>query len=223
MGAQSLAALKATNKDFNNVLDSFVNKTDVAAGTIAADIKALSSNYIRFVTGDYFGLAVATKSDANSRGGLTYAADTLTENAVDGSTGGSAITLPAATLGTLVVHRFTGVADGGQSIVFSAAGTDTFAAQTLNTDVRDLGDAVVGRRVIGTDLTQTVATFGGAIVTITALHNTFTIAMTATNNQTNKGAELSFFCHEAGKWRLAFLPSELGNGALNATFAGSTV
>ena len=192
------------------------------SGATAAD--GLTSNYVRFVTGDYFGLGIETKSDANSRAGFAMTANTLTENAVDGSTGASAITLPAATLGTLCVHRFTGVADGGQSITFTTNGADRFAAQTLNTDLTNFGDAhPFGRRVLGNSATQTIATFGGAIVAVTAAHNRFTIAMTATNNQTNVGAEISFLCSAAGFWRIAFLGSETGSGALNATFASTTV
>ena len=182
---------------------------------------SLLINYIKFATGDYFGLAIATKSDANSRAGFELAANTLTENAVDGGTGASAITLPAAEVGTLCVHRFTAQADGGQDITFTTKGTDTFEAGTLNTDVRDLGDSVVGRRVFVSSAVETVATFGGAIVTVAGSHNIFTIATTATNNQTNKGAEVSFYCSADKKWRIAFLPSELGTGAINGTFATS--
>jgi hypothetical protein len=215
MGKLSLANLKTT-RDFNNVLDSYANHVDGAGGANTPLI-----NYIKFATGDYFGLAIATKSDANSRAGFELAANTLTENAVDGGTGASAITLPAAEVGTLCVHRFTAQADGGQDITFTTKGTDTFEAGTLNTDVRDLGDSVVGRRVFVSSAVETVATFGGAIVTVAGTHNIFTIATTATNNQTNKGAEVSFYCSADKKWRIAFLPSELGTGAINGTFATS--
>ena len=211
------ASLKTT-RDFNNVLDSYANHVDGAGGANTPLI-----NYIKFATRDYFGLAIATKSDANSRAGFELAANTLTENAVDGGTGASAITLPAAEVGTLCVHRFTAQADGGQDITFTTKGTDTFEAGTLNTDVRDLGDSVVGRRVFVSSAVETVATFGGAIVTVAGTHNIFTIATTATNNQTNVGAELSFYCAAAGFWRIAFLGSELGSGVMNATFAGSAV
>ena len=215
MGKLSLANLKTT-RDFNNVLDSYANHVDGAGGANTPLI-----NYIKFATGDYFGLAIATKSDANSRAGFELAANTLTENAVDGGTGASAITLPAAEVGTLCVHRFTAQADGGQDITFTTKGTDTFEAGTLNTDVRDLGDSVVGRRVFVSSAVETVASFGGAIVTVAGSHNIFTIATTATNNQTNKGAEVSFYCSADKKWRIAFLPSELGTGAINGTFATS--
>lgn len=188
-----------------------------------ASLDVMRSNYVRFVAGDYNGLSVSTKSDANADSGFTMAVSTLHEVAWDGG-GASAITLPAATEGTLTVFRFTAQADGGQNIVFSCASGEFFAGQTLNTDVTNFGDAnPFGRRILGTDLTQTVATFGGAIVTIAATHNTLTIASTATNNQTNIGAELAFYCDTKGYWRLMFKPSELGSGAINATFATSAV
>ena len=188
------------------------------------DVAHVNSNYIKFLTGDYFGLSLNTYSDANADAGLTLLPNTFNEVAWDGGAG-CAVTLPKAGLGNIVVFRFTGQADGGSNIVFTTASGDFYAAQTLNTDVTNIGDAAANscRRVIGTDFTQTVATHAGAIVAITAAHNTFTIAATATNNQTNVGAELTFYCQKEGFWRLAFKGSELGSGALNATFAGSTV
>tara|TARA_R100001530_G_scaffold7728_2_gene8349 strand:- start:275 stop:553 length:279 start_codon:yes stop_codon:yes gene_type:complete len=68
---------------------------------------------------------------------------------------------------------------------------------------------------------QTVATSGGTIKTTARTHDTLAIASTATNNQTNIGAELAWFCEEKGYWNLAFRGSELGSGAVNATFATS--
>ena len=188
------------------------------------EVAHVDSNYIKFLTGDYFGLSLNTKDDAACDAGLTLSPNSFNELAWVGDAG-SAIALPSAKKGTLVVIRFTGQCDGGSDMVISAASGDFYAKQTLNTDVTNIGDAAANscRRVIGTDFTQSVATFAGAVVAITAAHNTFTIASTATNNQTNIGAELSLYCQEDGFWRLAFKGSELGTGAINATFAGSTV
>ena len=94
MAKLSLTDLKST-RDFENVLDSMANHVDGAGGANTPLV-----NYIKFATGDYFGLAIATKSDANSRAGYEMAANTLTENAVDGGTGASAITLPKASVVT---------------------------------------------------------------------------------------------------------------------------
>ena len=221
MGQKTLATLQGSNRDFNNVLDSVINYKDVAAGTIEADIKALKSNYVRFVSGDYNGLAIATKSDANADSGFTFAVDTLTEVACVGDAT-NAFVLPTATLGALVVMRITAQYDGGNNATFTTAAGDFYAAQTLNFVTQNAGDAIrVAPRVIGTDIVQTVSL--GKISTFTAAHNTLTLATTATNNQSNKGAELSFYCETAGFWRMAWLGSELGTGVMNATFAGSTV
>ena len=217
MASKTKAFLKNGNRDFNNVIDSYLNLTD--GGTV----DNFDSNYVKFACADWNGLSISTKSDANADSGFTMAVNTFHEVAWDGG-GASAITLPAATAGALTVFRFTAQADGGTNIVFSAASGEFFAAQTLNTDVTNFGDAHPhGRWIKGTSMTQTVATFGGAIVTVAATHNTLTIASTATNNQTNIGAELGFYCETAGYWRLGFKGSELGSGALNATFATSAV
>jgi hypothetical protein len=69
---------------------------------------------------------------------------------------------------------------------------------------------------------QAVATSGGTIVTTSRLHDTLAIASTATNNQTNIGSEIVWFCEEKGYWKLGFKGSELGSGAVNATFETST-
>ena len=191
-------------------------------GMVVNDL--VSNNYAKFAASDWSDLTLATKSDANARTGFALGKNSFTECAVDGGTGASAITLPAAKAGELCAFRFTAQADGGQNITFTTASGDFYAAGTLNTDVTNFGDAHPHGRVIKhISATQTVATFGGAIITIAATHNTLTIAMTATNNQTNKGAELAFFCEKDGFWRLSFKGSELGSGALNATFATSTV
>lgn len=182
------------------------------------------SNYVRFVTGDYFGLSLSTSNDAAADAGLTLSHDTLHEVAWVGDAG-SAIVLPKASAGKLVVLRFTGQADGGSTMTITTGTGDIFAAQSLNTDVVNLGDGLsVHNRVIATDTVQTIATGGGAIVSANGTtHNRFSIAATATNNQSNIGAELSFFCNADGEWRMAWLASELGTGALNATFAFSAV
>jgi len=176
------------------------------------------SNYIRFATGDWNGLSLSTSNDAAVDAGITMDADTVHQAAWDGGDAG-AVTLPAARLGTLAVFRFTAQADGAADIVFSCAGEDTFHLQTLNIPTANNADLTLNERTIGNDWTDTVAI--GTIVTLLASENTLTISATATNNLTNIGAELGFFCDAAGKWRLSFRGSQLGSGAINATFTGS--
>ena len=184
---------------------------------------AVSSNYIRFATQDWHGLSLSTKSDANCDSGFTMAANTLHECAALGDAA-NAIVLPDADPGTLCVWRYTAQADGGSNITFTCASGDFYQAQTINMDVANVGDAhPFSRWIKSTDTTQTVATFAGSIITAAATHNTLTYAHTATNNQTNVGAEIAFFCQTDGYWRIAWQGSELGSGALNASFAFSTV
>ena len=194
--------------------ESALNLTD--GGTVEGSVK---SNYLRFITGtDYKGLTLVSKTDANADSGFTLSRNAYHEVEYDGG-GASAIVLPSATIDSLCVFEFTEVADGGQNITFSTAGTDTYEAQSLNIVNMNIGDAAVGRYSTSTDFTP--GDNLGKIVTILAVDNRITISTTATNNQTNKGAKIAFYCETAGKWRVAFQGSELGNGTPNATFSGS--
>tara|TARA_A100000164_G_C21634601_1_gene642875 strand:- start:25 stop:720 length:696 start_codon:yes stop_codon:yes gene_type:complete len=213
LGDIEIAAIKGVEQGAN---------TFAGANTFNSTLTAhdIHSNYIAWATGDYDNLTISTKSDANCDSGFTFEANALTECACTGDAT-NAFVLPAATLGTLVVMRITAQYDGGNNATFTTAAGDFYAAQTLNFITQNAGDTIrVAPRVLGASpvATQTL----GKISTFTAAHNTLTLSTTATNNQTNKGAELSFYCQNAGFWRIAFLGSELGSGAMNATFAGST-
>ena len=50
----------------------------------SAELKSIDSNYIRFVSGDYNGLALETKSDANADSGFTFSPNTFHQVAYDG-------------------------------------------------------------------------------------------------------------------------------------------
>jgi hypothetical protein len=180
------------------------------------------SNYMRFVAGDWYGLSLTTINDTTADAGVTLVDGDFYQAAWDGD-GACAVVLPSAKAGALAVWRFTAQADGGADITFTTATGDLYAAQSLNLDVSNLGDALgVLRYIKATDFVQTVATHGGAIKSANgSSNNILTLASTATNNQTNIGAELAFFCVSDGSWRVAFRGSELGTGAINATFAFS--
>ena len=177
------------------------------------------SNYMRFTAGDWYGLSLSTINDATADAGITLVDGDFYEAAWDGGDA-CAVTLPAAKAGALAVWRFTAQADGAANITFTTAGSDLYAAQSLNLDVSNLGDNLgVCRYIKGSDFVQTVATHGGTIVSANGTsHTVLTIAATATDNQTNVGAELAFFCVKDGYWRVAFRGSELGSGAVNGTF-----
>jgi hypothetical protein len=207
--------------DLQDLVESVVTLTDDSTISGAITIDHITSNYLKFVSGDYDGLAISTKTDANCDSGFTFAANTLTECACVGDAT-NAFVLPAATRGTLVVMRITAQYDGGNNATFTTAAGDFYAAQTLNFITQNAGDTIrVAPRTIGASPVATQSL--GKISTFAATHNTLTLSTTATNNQTNKGAELSFYCATDGFWRIAFLGSELGTGVMNATFAGSAV
>ena len=196
-----------------------VQSTGAASFSITGNVV---SNYMRFVAGDWYGMSLTTLNDAQCDDGETLVDGTFFEGAWVGDAG-CALVLPKATAGALTVFRFTGVADGGANMTITTGTGDFYAAQSLNLDVSDLGDGLgVCRYIKATDFVQTIATHGGAIVSANGTsNNILTIAATASNNQTNIGAELAFFCPADGFWRVAFKGSELGTGAVNGTFAFS--
>jgi len=185
----------------------------------------LNSNYIKFVTGDWNGLTVKSITDSASRTGFAMADATIYENAVDGGTGASAITLPAAKAGMLTVHRFVAQADGGQDITFTTASGEYYAAGTIMLTVSNVSAGQLMTRCTQTDWTQSsVSPSNGEIKTMDgSTENTITIEMTATNNQTNIGAEIAFYCDVDGSWRWSWRGSQLGSGIVNDTFTVTAV
>ena len=181
----------------------------------------ISANYMRFLTGDYNGLTLVTKTDSNADTGFTFTVNGFHEVAALGDAT-NALILPSATKDAIVVWAFTGINDGGNNATVTTATGDFYAAQTLVFPT--LGAAAagnIGPRVIGTDITPTQA--AAKISTFTAAHNTLTLSTTATNNQSNIGAQLVFYCETKGFWRLLWRGAALGTGVMNATFAGTTV
>tara|TARA_R110002012_G_scaffold133034_1_gene286181 strand:- start:10055 stop:10669 length:615 start_codon:yes stop_codon:yes gene_type:complete len=185
-----------------------------------------TKNSIKFSTSDWNGMTVSTHTDGSVDTGFTMVDGYIYESQWDGAGAAASMVLPAANLGALVVFRQVVAADGGQNITFTCGTGDTFEAQHLVIPVTNNGDGLTDQRKVirGHSWNPTVVNHVGAgEMTIAATHNTLVIAATATNNQTEIGAELAFFCENDGKWRMSFLGSELGSGAINATFATSTV
>ncbi len=182
------------------------------------NFKSSHSNLLRFLSGDYTGMTFTAKNDAATRGGFALVDGTVIESAVDGSTGASAITLPAATAGALCVFRFTAQADGGQNITFTTSAGEFYAAGTLNLHQGGEVGAVMPR-AFSVDATQNDALLGGKKTFNGSSNNVITIAMTATDNQTNKGAELAFYSADGTSWRVMFMGVVLGAGDINATWS----
>ena len=194
------------------------NKFDKALGSAK-----FFKNYIAYKTWNWNDLAlrIASEStDAKTDTGFTLVDGQIVESLWDGDGAAASMVLPSASEGALCVFRFAAQADGGTSITFTTTSGDYFGGGTITIPVTNLGDKHSGSRrpVYTQKWAESVATAGGAIVTVGAAATALVIASTATNNQTNIGAELAFFCEEAGFWQLGFLGSELGSGAINATF-----
>jgi len=183
----------------------------------------LLKNKLAYLSWNWQDLAYEAKDDAATDTGYTLQEGYVNGSLWDGAGAAASMVLPSATVGALVVFRFNGVADGAASITFTTASGDYYEDGTLMLTVDNNGDGQLSQPNYLQGWIQTVATSGGSIVTTASTHNTLAIAATATNNQTNKGAEIVWFCEKAGYWKLAFKGSELGSGAVNATFATSAV
>ena len=170
---------------------------------------------------DNLSLRTASEStDAKTDTGWTLVDGEIAESLWDGDDAAASMVLPSATKGALCVFRFAAQADGGTNITFTCASGEYFEPGTLTIPVTNLGDKHTGSRKPAylQRWIESVATAGGAIITVGGAADVIVIASTATNNQTNIGAELAFFCEDAGRWKMGFLGSELGSGAINATF-----
>tara|TARA_R100001594_G_scaffold62809_1_gene97189 strand:- start:225 stop:842 length:618 start_codon:yes stop_codon:yes gene_type:complete len=179
-----------------------------------------------YLSGNYQDLtrrATADSTDAKTDTGFTLVDGQIVESLWDGDGAAASMILPSATVGVLTVFRFAAQADGGQTITFTNASGDYYEQGTICVPVTNLGDKLSGTRrpEFLQSWTQSVAHSGGAIVTVASTHTALAIASTATNNQTNIGAEIAWFCEKKGFWKFSFLGSELGSGAINATFATS--
>ena len=130
---------------------------------------------------------------------LTYAANTITVNDYDGDVV-QAVTLPAATVGTIVVHYQTDDTNGGVlALTFTCAGSDVYRT----------GSKMESRA------TGTVQTIDTSAASETIL--TYTPAAAATNSLTH-GCYLYFTCFEKGTWDFAY---DFANGATYDTGAAA--
>jgi len=198
-------------------------------GSIKFDAELNSAKYVKhklaYLSGVYDDLelrAAADTTDAKTDTGFALRDGEIVESLWDGDGAAASMTLPSATVGVLCVFRFAAQADGGASITFTNVSGDYYEAGTICPGVDNLGVKLqVGDAAYLQRWTQSVATKGGAIVTVAKTHDNLAIAATASHNQTNIGAEIAWFCDKKGFWKFSFKGSELGSGAINATFATS--
>jgi len=116
---------------------------------------------------------------------LTYTANVITVNDFDGNAT-QAVTLPAATVGTMVVHAQSDDTPSGTGVLtFTCAGSDVYRT----------GSKMESRA------TGTVQTIDTSTASETVL--TYTPAAAATNSLTH-GCYLYFTCFEKGTWNFAY-------------------
>ena len=116
---------------------------------------------------------------------LTYAANVITVNNFSGAAA-QAVTLPAATVGTVVVHAQSDDCPSGTGVLtFTCAGSDVYRT----------GSKMESRA------TGTVQTIDTSAASETIL--TYTPAAATTNSLTH-GCYLYFTCYEKGTWDFAY-------------------
>ena len=213
MGAQSLAALKATNKDFNNVLDSFINIVD---GDAWVDF---NSGYLGNLTGtglsgiidaqEIAGLAHISSADADDA-----LATTLVTNAVNfmnsaHASAAGAIFLPQATRGHHLALIYTQSPDGHASAhaIHTEAGTNVSAGDVFAKQV------IAGNCNNGATATSVVTAGTAAAPTSQIL--TYTAAAAATNSL-GAGSIIQFYCPKDGQWMVRASMVPQGTGATGA-------
>ena len=130
-------------------------------------------------------LTSLTATSVATAGTLTYTANVITVNNYTGAAA-QAVTLPAATVGTYVVHAQSDDSTGGVlTLTFTCAGSDVYRT----------GSKVESRAA------GAVQTIDTSIADETVL--TYTPANAATNSLTH-GCYLYFTCFEKGIWNFAY-------------------
>jgi hypothetical protein len=188
--------------------DAHFQNLEVSGDTTLGPI---TSNYLRFVTGEYFGMTVVNKTDAETDLGFILQANAITESLWDGGAA-AAMVLPSATKDTICVFRFAASAAGVQIITFTTAAGDTYDAFSLQPPVIGGADLEANRgpRCLPSPTYNTTTN----LVSASTANTVFSVAAAAAaNNQTNIGAELVWYCRNDGEWLMAFVPSFIGTGA----------
>ena len=211
MGKQTLAALKATNKDFNNVLDSMINivDSDASVDFSAGFLGRLTAEGLAGITDAQEIAGSAHISSANAGSAL---ATTLVANAVNfmnsaHASAAGAIFLPQATRGTHLALEYSQVGDGHASAtaIHTEKGTnvvdgDVFAKQ------------VIGVSPNGSNATAVITAGTAAAPTSQSLIYTATTG----NNALGAGSIIHFYCPKDGQWMVKVNLVVQGTGATGA-------
>ena len=175
--------------------DEGVDLSNIEADTLTLT-GDLSAKVLAFQTGvsELADITPTAVDDTTVDTGFTAVANTAYASAwlADGN---SAITLPSATVGSLITWRQTAAADGGFNLVITRNANDTFNV-----------NQTVGYQPIG------AATAVGSTATAVAANNTLTIATNAAGGWGGIGSTLTFYCATSGVWSVN-IPLAVGVGA----------
>ena len=183
MASQSLNYLKGSNRNFDNILDSYLNLTD--GGTVAGTTTFSGTTLFTgaAVGGDIMpSLSGLTATQQNTSGTTTGVVETLHIKNYTGAAAETA-TLPAATVGARLAYILTVDTTGGtNALTFDCAGSDAFAT----------GQIIESR-------TTNVVTYDTSTAGETTL--VFTPA-NAVTNFVSQGSIFYFWCNVAGLWNV---------------------
>ena len=183
MASQTLNYLKGSNRNFDNILDSYLNLTD--GGTVAGTTTFSGTTLFTgaAVGGDIMpSLSGLTATVQNTSGTTTGVVETLHIKNYTGAAAETA-TLPAATVGARLAYILTVDTTGGtNALTFDCAGSDAFAT----------GQIIESRAT-------------NAVTFDTSTAGETTLVYTPANAVTNfvsQGSIFYFWCNVAGLWNV---------------------
>ena len=183
MASQSLNYLKGSNRNFDNILDSYLNLTD--GGTVAGTTTFSGTTLFTgaAVGGDIMpSLSGLTATVQNTSGTTTGVVETLHIKNYTGAAAETA-TLPAATVGARLAYILTVDTTGGtNALTFDCAGSDAFAT----------GQIIESRATNA--VTFDTSTAGETTLVYTPAN--------AVANFVSQGSIFYFWCNVAGLWNV---------------------
>lgn len=195
-------ALKDHDVDVDDIVaDSLTTSANVTVG------EALSAKVLAFQTGisELAGITPTTLADGAT--GFTAAVNTAYASAWSADAG-CALTLPRATVGSLIIWRQTAAADGTGALVITRNAADSFN---------------VNQSVAFMSIADNAATNVGEVTTAVAANNTLTLTTHAATIWGGIGSTLTLYCATAGVWSVN-IPKAVGVGAATGgSVAFSTV
>ena len=212
MATQTLSYLKNTNRNFDNVLDSFINIID---GDAWVDFNAgflgnLTGTGLSGITDAQMiaGLAAISSADADDTLAVTLVAGAVNfMNSAHGAAG--ACHLPQATRGTHLALVYSQSPDGHASAhaIHTEGGTNVSAGDVFAKQV------IAGNCNNGVGATAVVTAGTAAAPTSQIL--TYTAAA-ATTNSLGTGSIIQFYCPKDGQWMVRAMMVPQGSGATGA-------